>query len=546
MKQIPLLLAISTPLLAQQQVQQVQIFDPAGRSLATGQIGRQPSQQQPTTFDCAVDGAVTNAITGEPIPRARINLNSGGISYAAASDSAGKWSISNAACGMGQINVSRPGFLLGGAVPRNRQAMPFQPLNLASGSPVHDLRIKLTPQSVIVGKVLDDQGDPVMGAQVSVLASRVIEGRARFQPSGAGITNDLGEYRISNLPRGRYLVCARSNQNNGIQPANAATLAAENCYPGPPEAGASSAMEIPPGRESKVDFTLNQILAVHVRGTITGLPEGRGIGINLIKRGVNSDFGGNVPGAVRDGKFDFRVTPGSYMLTADYFESGKRLMARVPVDAGTSDIDNLSVHLDNGFSVSGTVRVESSSGHPAPGQINVNLRPSENVNGTGQVKWEADRTAFAINDIVPGSYRLDVFAQPPFYVKSATLAGQDMLRGEISLSQPAGPIDVILRDDGGSIEGDVIGADSQPVPSAILLLRSDGRAANANLQTGGHFKLQNLAPGDYTIYAWDDVSAVEYANPDWMRRYAGSGVPATVNPNQNTQVKLTQQLAPPQ
>jgi hypothetical protein len=373
-----------------------------------------------------------------------------------------------------------------------------------------------------------------------------MDGRVRFQQAGMGITNDLGEYRIANLPRGRYILCARSNQNNGLQPANSQTMAAENCYPGPAESGTSSAMEIPAGRESKVDFTLSQILSVHVRGTISGLPEGRGIGINLIKRGVNSDFGGNVPGAVRDGKFDFRVTPGSYMLTADFFESGKRLMARVPIDAGNSDIDNVAVHLESGFSVPGIVRIQSQSGQTARAQVNVNLRPSENVNGTGQVKWEADRTAFAINDVVPGNYRVDVFSPPPYYVKSATFAGQDILHQEVPLGQGAGPIEIVLRDDGGSIEGDVIGADGQLAPSAILLLRSDGKAANANIQTGGHFKLQNLAPGDYTIYAWDDLSAVEYANPDWMRRYAGSGIPAIVTPGQNTQVKLTQQLAPPQ
>jgi hypothetical protein len=386
-----------------------------------------------------------------------------------------------------------------------------------------------------------------LGAQVSVLASRVVEGLGRFQPAGMGATNDLGEYRIANLPRGRYILCARANQQGGgAQPANAQTMSAESCYPGPPEGGASTAMEIPAGREAKVDFTLNQVVSIHVRGTISGLPEGRGIGINLIRRGVNANFGGNIPGAVRDGKFDFRVTPGSYMLTADYFESGKRLMARVPIDAGTADIDNLAVHLEGGFTLNGIVRVESQSGQtPAPRQVNVTLRPSENINAGGQVKWDAERSSFTISDVVPGVYRLDVFAQPPFYVKSATLGGQDILRSEIPLAQGAGPIEVVLRDDGGSIEGDVIGADGQPVASGIIVLRSDGRAVNNNLRTSGHFKVQNLAPGDYAVYAWDDTSVVEYANADWMRRYAGAGVQATVTPGQNSQVKLTQQVAPP-
>src|SRR5438874_4563171 len=196
------------------------------RRATNGQIVPQ-APRQPTSFDCSIDGMVTNAVTGEPIPRARIVLNSAGTAYGAASDSAGKWTLTNVACGPGQINASRPGFLqagTGGSQVRARAAIPFQPVNLVSGSPVHDMRMQLTPQAVVLGKVLDDQGDPIMGAQVSVLTSRVVDGRARFQPAGQGMTNDLGEYRIANLPRGRYILCARAIQNSGPLPANAQTM----------------------------------------------------------------------------------------------------------------------------------------------------------------------------------------------------------------------------------------------------------------------------------------------------------------------------------
>jgi hypothetical protein len=65
-------------------------------------------------------------------------------------------------------------------------------------------------------------------------------------------------------------------------------------------------------------------------------------------------------------------------------------------------------------------------------------------------------------------------------------------------------------------------------------------------QASGHFRLQNLAPADYTIYAWDDPNAVEYADQDWMRRYAGGGIAVTVTAGQKQQIKLTEQLVPPE
>jgi hypothetical protein len=493
----------------------------------------------PASFDCAADGTVVNSVTGEPVVRAHVNLISGGTTYSATTDASGKWSLSNLGCAPGQVQVTRPGFL---------QNAPFRGIALVSGSPVRDFKTALTPQSVAWGKVLDDQGDPVMGVQITALASRVVEGLPRFQQSGAATTNDLGEYRLANLQRGKYVFCAHMNAPNGTVQQASRMITADSCYPGPLEGGAASAMDIPAGRETKVDFTLDQVAAVHVRGTVTGLPEGRTVGVNLVKRGVTADFGGNLGGAVRAGSFDFRAPPGSYMLTSDYFEAARRFTARVPIEVGSSDIDNIVVHLDSGFTVTGVVRLASQSGQTAPApQFGINLRASEPVNGTGQLKWDQDHTSFAINDLVPGNFRLDVSPPAPFYVKSATLAGQDILNSEVSISQAAGPIEINLRDDSGSIEGDVVDANGQPAAAGILLLRGTLRAANVIMaQANGHFKLQNVAPGDYNVCAWDTWNEVEYANPDWMRRYGGGGLPVTVTAGQNAQVKLTRQLVPAQ
>jgi hypothetical protein len=513
---------------------------PGGRDF-TGLVNVQ-RPAQPSSFDCSADGTVVNSVTGEPIARARVIVNSGGSASSTTTDSSGRWALSNMTCAPGQLQVTRPGFLQN--TPNSRAGGAFRSLTLTSGSPVHDLKTELTPQSVAWGKVLDDQGDPIMGAQVTALASRVQDGRSPFQQAGLGTTNDLGDYRIANLAHGKYVLCVHVNHLT-VQP-EPRTITADTCYPGPIEGGAANAMELPAGRETKVDFTLTEVPPVHVRGTITGLPEGRGSGINLIKRGINSDFGGNQPGSVRDGKFDFRVSPGAYMLTADYFEGGKRLIARVPVDAGSSDIDNVVLHLDIGFTVTGVVRAISQSGQTGPlPQFGINLRPSEPVNGTGQLKWEPDHTSFAINDMVAGSYRLDIFPPASWYVKSATLAGQDILNSEVTISQAAGPIEIVLRDDGGSIEGDVVDAAGQPVAAGILLVRGTTRAANQTSQPSGHFRLQNVAPGDYTIYAWDEPNEVEYADQDWMRRYGG-GIPVTVAAGQKQQIKLTEQLVPPE
>jgi hypothetical protein len=508
---------------------------------AVGQVVPRPPVQ-PTSFDCAADGTVVNSATGEPVVRARVSITAGDYAYSAVTDGSGGWALANLACTSAQMQITRIGFLQGGAA-RQTDASPFRVLRLTSGSPVHAIRTELTPQSVAYGKVVDDQGDPVLGVTVSAMSARVFDGRIRFQPGGSTQTNDLGEYRIANLARGKFVFCARSRPFGGPQPQgqSAQTMPADSCYPGPIDGGSASAMDLPAGREAKVDFTLGQVTAVHVRGAVTGLPEGRGTGIRMIRRG--NEIGNDVPGNVRDGKFDFLVPPGAYTIAADYFENGTRLMARVPVDVGGAEIDNLVVHLEPGFTVTGIVHTTSQSGRAAPQQFGMLLRSSDQTAGGGQVKWDADHASFSITEMTAGSYRLEIGPPPPFYVKSATLAGQDILNNEIQISQAAGPIDVQLRDDGGTLEGDATDGNGQPVLSSVMLLRGNLRVANPMAQTG-HFKLQNVAPGDYTICAWDDQTNIQYADPDWMRRNATGCQTVSVTAGQSQQIKLAQQIAP--
>jgi hypothetical protein len=188
--------------------------------------------------------------------------------------------------------------------------------------------------------------------------------------------------------------------------------------------------------------------------------------------------------------------------------------------------------------------VESQSGRTTPPQFGVSLRPSDPGSNTGQMKWEPDHTSFAVSEMVSGSYRLDVNPPQPLYVKSVTLGGQDILNNEVPISQSAGPIEILLRDDGGSVEGDVVDANGQPVSAGIMLLRGTTHVASLMSQPGGHFKIQNVAPGDYTIYAWDDPNEVEYADADWMRRNGSGGMAVTVTAAQNQQIKVTLQLVP--
>jgi hypothetical protein len=501
--------------------------------------GQQPA---PASHDCAADGSVVNSLTGEPVMRAVVQITGAGMA-AATSDNTGHWKVSGIGCGRVNISASKAGFLFSQQTrPRNAAAVLVSP-----DSPVHDFKVELMPQSVIAGRVVDDQGDPVQNVSVAVLTSRVLEGKRSFQQSGMGVTNDLGEYRIAGQGAGKVILCARAQNDMVMLQIPGGMILGESCYPGPPDGGAASAMQLAAGREARVDFTLTHIQAVHIRGKVTGVPEGRGVMVSLQPRSaVRTGAMTKQANMARDGNFDISgVMPGAWLLAVDYWEAGNRLFARVPVDVASSDLDGVTVHVEPGFPVTGTLRVESAAGRaPNLQQVNLGLRGTDVTSGTGTAQWDKERRAFTIADATPGTYALYVNAPAPFYLKSAMLGGRDLSREVVPILQAAGPIDVVLADDAGSIEGQLQDLNGEGVAGWAMAVK-DGRSP-VGVMTGpdGSFKISALSPGDYRVYGWDDFLQVEWGDADWMRRNAGSGVAVSVGAGPASTVKVVRVTTP--
>ncbi len=267
---------------------------------------------------------------------------------------------------------------------------------------------------------------------------------------------------------------------------------------------------------------------------------GRAFGITLTRAGGGPGYGINYPASVRpDGKFDIAgVQPGSYVLGGNFSDSGKRWYAGVPVNVGQADVDVLAVQMQEGFSLTAVVRVDSSADTTtALPQFGVNLRSSEPGVAAGPVKWSEDQRSIVFSDLGSGDYQLIVNPVAPYYVQSATIGGQDILHSEAALSPGSGQLAIVLRDDGGAIEGDVSDDMGNPIAGGIMAIPRTGRPVDGFAATGGYFKLQNLAPGDYTLYAWDDPQEVAWADPDWMRPFTAKGVSVTVTAGQTAQIR---------
>ncbi len=277
-----------------------------------------------------------------------------------------------------------------------------------------------------------------------------------------------------------------------------------------------------------------------MRGIVSGAPAG--VAVQLTMQGAK-----NLMAPVHDdGSFDFAdASPGPWVLGATAFEENDRWISFLTMEVRDSDVNGLQVHLERGVNVTGHVRMASPSGNtPVSADFMAGLSSSQGGMGGTPMVWSEDHTSFTLPNVMPGNYRFDLRAPTPFYMKSATLDGRDIANTEQPIGPGAGEIDVVLSDECGSVEG-IVTADGRPAVATVLLQSDQGKTLLVEAGVDGHFKLDSIRPGDYKIYAWDDPTNVEYANPAWMQRNA-KGVDVTVSAGQNAQVKAVRQVAPPE
>jgi hypothetical protein len=480
----------------------------------------------------------------------------------ASTDAEGKWTISHLTCGSMFFRAEK-----GGYVPNSYGSVPalggtVKRLILTSGSAAHNLKIELTPESVVTGKVLDDAGDPAAGAQVRTLISIVQNGRRTTVNSTSANTDSTGTYRLGGLTAGRYFFCATSMQVRYPVGGGSPSVFGESCFPGPVTGGDGSGLQIEGGQEVHADFTLSRVTGVHVRGTLTGMPVTPSSGLTSPTANVQMfrlegnggiDRGAMRPQRVRSGTFDFQnVTPGSYVLMANFSVAAENLSAKAFIDVGSADLEGISLVFQPGAPVTGTVQFEDAALPAAQPQnnvvqptVNVNLNPVGIGGGSGRIQWDSDHKSFSFSDVHSGKYRINVnSAGAGYFVKSVRLQDHDVLDRDFMVDGPTGPIEIVVSNATGVLQGKVTDTDGNPEDSLIILQCGELPDLVGRSQADGSVSMQNIPAGPCKAWAFDDGNNVEYADEDWMRRYAGAGVDVMITTGNTTQASLVRRVVP--
>jgi hypothetical protein len=153
--------------------------------------------------------------------------------------------------------------------------------------------------------------------------------------------------------------------------------------------------------------------------------------------------------------------------------------------------------------------------------------------------------------MAPGDFRVTVRnLSAGTYVKSMRLGNADVLNDGLHLSgPPQGLLEIIIGAHAGTIEGSVLNDRQQALPNRTVVLIPDLRLRQRSdlykvLSTDGtgHFLIQNVPPGDYKLFAWENVESGAWQDPAFIATYENAG--RAIHIYEGTSEKVQLQVIP--
>jgi Carboxypeptidase regulatory-like domain len=522
-----------------------------------------------------IAGVVLDNTGGSPISGANVTLSTEGDQPSdalAVTDGKGRFAFSNVPPGRYILFANCEGYSFGSYGGATRNHAPAT-VTLGPGEKRNNFVVRLEELGTISGVVTDQDGDPLAGASVMLWTPSFERGKSTFASRASTNTNDLGEYRFYYLDPGQYIVMSNgrgrmvlrvrpevSSLPVGSQIGQEPQYGAQ-FYPGADHISRAALLTVSPGREIEhVDFRMSSKASAKLRGAVVpppALPADAQISVNVIPQeapGVQ----GAVAFMVTAPNYSFEsydLLPGEYVVVASVSESGRQYRGVQTVHIGTFAENDVTLKLDAGVDLAGSVKVEGKRGSAL--EFHVQLTPGDSL------PWNTDNPSatvrpdgtFALKGVVPGVWDIDVEPIPEGgYVKSMRLGEQDVLTEDMVIGpETALPLRIVIGAHAGMIEGYVKTVSGQPAGRVPVLLAPYGAFANvqyfyrmAFADEKGHFALHSLNPGNYKLYAFEAVENGVWQNPQFLKPFENQGelVKISEGPNPSKEIRLITQERP--
>lgn len=509
----------------------------------------------------SISGIVIDS-DNKPVTRAIVTLSTTGAhpqDAVAWTDSAGRFAFAYLPPGPYRLFARNADFV-SAAFGTTTRRTPTPLFHLSAGENRSDFVCRLPKPSSISGAAIDQDGDPVSSARIMALQSVYRRASRQLVQAGSTQTDAQGHYRFPSLRPGRYVVCmegGRMGWFGGRSEVSAKDAPVEYarpnvCYPSAENAKSATFFSVQAGKEiSGVDFHVAPVPAISAHGSVVA-PEG----FDATKANVSVEATQDLqPGAMHMGvgvdprtlAFTFPpLPPGNYTFIARAEWQGKKYEGLQPVQLQSPPPENITVTLDQGVSLSGTVQVVGPDAAQRPMEF-VGLVPGDfpGMRGDNLRTKVGPDGAFKFENVPPGIWDINVGPIPRGgYIKSMMLGKQDVLTEEMRItgSTPA-PLNIVVSTQGATIKGDVTDDRDRPTPGVVVVAPAGkGRVVAsfyrvAQIDDEGRFDMTGIRPGSYKLFAFDEFD-FNSQGPEGLEPFGERGVKVDLREGQTLSQKL--------
>jgi protocatechuate 3,4-dioxygenase beta subunit len=519
---------------------------PPARVTAPQAPARDTAGPAATTGTSSVRGRVTDAATGRPLRRATVTATLLGRfeSRAATSNDDGAYELRDLPAGELTLSVRKPGYVTSSYGGARNDPSSRKVIRLADRERLDRADIAIERGGVIMGRVTDDYGEPVLDASVQVFRRTFVQGRPRLSSVDQAVrTNDIGEYRAFGLAPGDYFVSASLPLDFNRSLADDASGYAPSYYPGTPEIAEAQAVRVSAGGDTPADIALQAVRLGRVAGMLleaTGRPALRG----QIVAARADDNGPLTPGSVlesthvnADGTFTLKgLAPGRYVLQgmpgAYSVGTTDADMAEGVVTIGPGDTQPVTLLVTRAGTVRGRLAVEgrpltSFAGLRVAAQgvgprTRISAPPIADVSPDGTFEITGVRGLVRLRLAHAGS----ASGRTGPWLTSVHAGANDVTESgvEVAAGRTLADVEVRVVRDTAEVNGTVTDADGHAVSDyVVVFFHDDEQAWHAPVgrPTGmerpddtGRYTAPGLFAGTYLVIALKDVDSTRLGDPE--------------------------------
>ena len=444
---------------------------------------------------------------------------------------------------------------------------------LTPAAPTYDVIFKLEPDSEISGFVLDEAGEGVRNAHVSLFDAASLEPDVA---GGAGpmrsstVTDDRGHYEFAALAPGDYKVSVQAVPwyASSLQGRRLANISAtsdplldviypETWYPGVAEQRLAEALDLHDGEIRDAVFHLTPSPASHLRiPTPPALPSGqRGQTFPEVER-VSAEghhFTSSPIQIDAQGQLDVGgLAPGLYRVTLQSGGSTQTpTFIRVPGGAehtldftAAIPVADVAVHIE---SDSDRERVQVSLT-----DVDTGLKFSSRGLGSPSRRRNMQGSASPGDhklEVPPGRYRVVLSGDSDVYLARISVGKTPIVGRIVTLASGSTALNIKVARGRASVRG-VVSVAGKPLTGAMVMLvpASFGEAGSITMlrrdqtNTDGSFLMETVIPGDYILLAIEDGWTVNWRDEATLQRYLLHGIPISLEASASLKQALTAQM----